>query len=99
MIQSEYGQCHICPRNCSANRVDARAGFCKESSVIRAASACLHFGEEPPVTVFNGSGTIFISGCNLGCAFCQNYQISQQGMGANLSTQYFEEICLHSYSG
>lgn len=94
MIQSEYGQCHICPRNCSANRVDARAGFCKESSVIRAASACLHFGEEPPVTVFNGSGTIFISGCNLGCAFCQNYQISQQGIGANLSTQDFAEICL-----
>lgn len=56
--------------------------------------ACLHFGEEPPITVKNGSGTIFISGCNLGCAFCQNYQISQQGMGSDLSRSDFAKVCL-----
>lgn len=56
--------------------------------------ACLHFGEEPPITVHGGSGTIFISGCNLGCAFCQNYQISQQGMGADLSVKDFAKVCL-----
>ena len=50
--------------------------------------------EEPPITVFGGSGTIFISGCNLGCAFCQNYQISQQGMGAQLSRDDFAKVCL-----
>lgn len=56
--------------------------------------ACLHFGEEPPITVKNGSGTIFISGCNLGCAFCQNYQISQQRMGSELSRSDFAKVCL-----
>ena len=56
--------------------------------------ACLHFGEEPLITVHGGSGTIFLTGCNLRCAFCQNYQISQQGMGAAVSKEEFAEICL-----
>jgi len=69
-------------------------GFCKEPSDIRIATACLHFGEEPLITVHGGSGTIFLTGCNLRCAFCQNYQISQQGMGANVSIEEFAEICI-----
>lgn len=89
-----YSACNLCPRKCGSNRYQNKYGFCKEPSIIRAGTACLHFGEEPPITVNNGSGTIFITGCNLRCAFCQNYQISQKGMGAALSTNEFAEVCL-----
>ena len=88
-----YENCLQCPRKCGVNRNEA-LGFCKEPSDIRIAVACLHFGEEPLITVHGGSGTIFLTGCNLRCAFCQNYQISQQGMGANVSKEEFAEICL-----
>lgn len=89
-----YGKCLQCPRNCGADRSAADGGgFCGEPDTIRAASACLHFGEEPPLTVFGGSGTVFVTGCNLRCAFCQNYQISQHGMGSVLSAKEFARIC------
>ena len=93
-VASFYESCHLCPRNCGASRIAGPAGFCQEPATVRAGVACLHFGEEPPITVHGGSGTIFISGCNLGCAFCQNYQISQQGMGADLSVKDFAKVCL-----
>ena len=51
-------------------------------------------GEEPPITGDGGSGTVFVTGCNLGCAFCQNYQVSQKGMGRTVSAAEFAEICL-----
>lgn len=88
-----YENCRQCPRNCGVNR-NTSLGFCKEPDSIRIAVACLHFGEEPLITVHGGSGTIFLTGCNLRCAFCQNYQISQQGMGAVVSKEEFAEICL-----
>jgi putative pyruvate formate lyase activating enzyme len=69
-------------------------GFCGETAALRIASAGLHFGEEPPITGSGGSGTIFITGCNLGCACCQNYQISQNGRGRQATTAEFVEICL-----
>ncbi len=98
-----YSQCNQCPRKCGVNRVVSNnpkknetfaKGFCKESSNLRLASACLHFGEEPLITVQNGSGTIFVSGCTLRCAFCQNYQISQQGVGQAVDSKTFSDICL-----
>ncbi|MBR6914282.1 MAG: radical SAM protein [Treponema sp.] len=98
-----YSSCKLCPRNCGVGRTawnsstpvsERKAGFCMEPSEIRLAVACLHFGEEPLLTVNGGSGTIFLTGCNLRCAFCQNYQISQKGMGKNVSADEFAEICL-----
>ncbi len=89
-----YTSCTQCPRNCKADRTAGAPSFCGEPAAIRAAVACLHFGEEPPITVHNGSGTIFITGCNLRCAFCQNYQISQYGMGAALTPTAFADLCL-----
>lgn len=89
-----YSSCHICPRKCGVNRNAAQTGFCKEPSDLRIAFAGLHFGEEPLVTVFGGSGTIFFTGCTLRCAFCQNYQISQNGYGRPVSSQEFTDICL-----
>lgn len=99
MLGEFYSRCLQCPRKCGASRSNAdkilsHAGFCRENEKIRIAVACLHFGEEPLLTVHNGSGTIFLTGCNLRCAFCQNYQISQQGMGAEISNEEFAEICL-----
>ncbi len=85
--------CLDCPRFCGADRTKS-AGFCGEKDALRIAWAGLHFGEEPLLTVDGGSGTIFVSGCNLRCAFCQNYQISQDGMGREISAEEFAEICL-----
>ncbi len=89
-----YTSCTQCPRCCKVNRSTGITGFCNESEQLRIATACLHFGEEPLITVHNGSGTIFVTGCNLRCAFCQNYQISQQGMGKAVTTEEFAQMCL-----
>ena len=91
---SYYTSCAQCPRKCSVDRTGRKTGFCGETDEVRIAVACLHFGEEPLVTVHGGSGTIFFTGCTLRCAFCQNYQISQQGMGRAVSSGEFTEICL-----
>ena len=88
-----YTSCTLCPRCCSVNRTAGQTGFCKETADLKIASACLHFGEEPPLTGKGGSGTIFISGCNLGCGFCQNYQISREGMGKIVDCKEFCRIC------
>ncbi|MDY3939876.1 MAG: radical SAM protein [Spirochaetia bacterium] len=71
-----YAYCRLCPRNCAVNRFSA-AGYCGETGAMRIAWSGLHFGEEPPVSAVDGSGTVFFSGCNLGCVYCQNRQISR----------------------
>lgn len=76
--------CNICPKNCNANRCD-KVGFCGADKNIRVAKAYLHEWEEPFISGTNGSGTVFFSHCNLKCVFCQNYKISAQGFGKNLS--------------
>ncbi len=89
-----YKNCELCPRKCGVDRTSGLRGFCGETSDIRVASVGLHFGEEPLITVFGGSGTVFFTGCTLHCAFCQNFQISQQGMGKDLSRAEFVRLCL-----
>jgi len=74
----QLNRCECCPRKCGVNRLAGKTGFCGVGSVIRISHAGLHFGEEPPITGIRGSGTIFFTGCNLRCVFCQNYQISQE---------------------
>ncbi len=88
-----YKSCRQCPRACGVDR-SSGLGFCREPSDLRIAFAGLHFGEEPLVTVFGGSGTIFFTGCTLRCAFCQNYQISQDGLGRAVDKAEFTDICL-----
>jgi putative pyruvate formate lyase activating enzyme len=90
---SPYTRCELCPRRCQANRLTA-PGFCGETSELRIASASIHRGEEPPITGAGGSGTIFITGCTLGCVFCQNWQISRTGMGRLVSAGEFAALCL-----
>ena len=89
----EYDSCTLCPKNCKVNRNKGEKGFCRETSELRLAWAGLHFGEEPPITGAGGSGTIFVTGCNLRCSFCQNYQISQEGMGKAVSLEEFVNLC------
>ena len=70
--------CKVCPRKCGVNRLKGETGFCKAGLVPLVSSFHAHFGEEPPISGFRGSGTIFFGNCNLRCAYCQNYQISQE---------------------
>ena len=99
-----YRNCRQCPRECGVDRTSGfdklnhRSGFCREPADLRIAFAGLHFGEEPLVTVFGGSGTIFFTGCTLRCAFCQNYQISQDGLGRAVDAEEFADICLRLQS-
>jgi putative pyruvate formate lyase activating enzyme len=92
-----YRNCTLCPRICGADRYAGIRGFCGETAELRVASASIHRGEEPPLTGTGGSGTIFITGCNLGCVFCQNYQISQgknTALGRSVDIGEFAAICL-----
>ena len=90
---AEYERCIACPKRCGVNRNAGERGFCRETAELRIAWAGLHFGEEPPVSGAGGSGTIFLTGCNLRCVFCQNFQISQEGMGRAVTEQELIEIC------
>ncbi|MCL2209723.1 MAG: radical SAM protein [Treponema sp.] len=76
-MMNHYASCRLCPRNCGVNRLAGETGFCGETADLRIGASVIHKGEEPPLVGSGGSGTIFISGCNLGCSFCQNYQVSQ----------------------
>lgn len=69
--------CTLCPRNCHVNRLRGERGFCGEAGMIRAARAALYYTEEPVISGSRGSGTVFFTGCNLGCIYCQNRQISR----------------------
>lgn len=75
---SRLGECRLCPRRCGINRLeDESCGFCRTGRLARVSGFDLHFGEEAPLVGESGSGTIFFSGCNLGCEFCQNWEISR----------------------
>lgn len=80
-MRTHFEDCRLCPRDCGINRLQGNRGFCDESSLLRIADIEAHFGEEPPISGKNGSGTIFFSGCSLKCLFCQNYQISSLHLG------------------
>ncbi|MBQ9510127.1 MAG: radical SAM protein [Clostridia bacterium] len=83
--------CNICPRGCGANRAETR-GYCGESNAVRIARAALHFWEEPCVSGTKGSGTVFFSGCNLGCVYCQNKEISRGKVGKEVSINRLTDI-------
>ena len=77
--------CTQCPRRCGAQRLpDVPAGVCAMPETAVVARAALHFWEEPPISGVRGSGTVFFSGCNLRCVFCQNSSISQKGIGKSV---------------
>lgn len=80
-------ECNICPNNCKVNRVEGKLGFCKANSNVKIALASLHYFEEPCISGEKGSGTVFFSNCNMKCKFCQNYKISAQSKGKEISIE------------
>ena len=104
-LSDNYYHCNLCPRECGVNRSVGEIGFCKIGSLPVVSNYCLHFGEEPCLSGFfdhekgdkiksslSGSGAVFFSGCNLGCLFCQNYQISRQIHGSIASPEKLASI-------
>lgn len=86
--------CRLCPRHCGVDRLKGEKGFCKTGIDAPVSSRNLHHGEEPPISGYRGSGTIFFSNCNLKCVFCQNYPISQMGVGGEVSNRELGDIIL-----
>ena len=77
-------KCMLCPRKCNIDR-EKRTGFCGMGTALTAARASLHFWEEPCIAGYGGAGTVFFSGCNLRCVYCQNREISAGGRGREIT--------------
>lgn len=86
-------KCELCPRMCGVDRSEKR-GFCGMGDRITAAKAMLHYWEEPCISGEHGSGAVFFSGCVMKCAFCQNYEISSENNGREISEERLAEIFL-----
>ena len=87
--------CQLCPRRCGALRTETEGkGYCRMPVLPVLARAALHQWEEPPISGTRGSGTIFFSGCPLGCVFCQNEEISHRDVGKPVTVQRLRQICM-----
>lgn len=93
-ILSHLEDCVLCPRHCHVNRLAGQTGYCGQTGEVTAARAALHFWEEPCISGVNGSGTVFFSGCNLRCVFCQNHNIALGKAGRALAPERLTEIFL-----
>lgn len=89
-----YEKCNICPRNCSIDR-SLHKGYCNMEWNIKIAKAYLHKWEEPCISGKNGSGTVFFTGCNLKCVYCQNYKISQSNYGKTVTANELADIFIN----
>lgn len=87
-------KCEICPHRCKVDRMKGFVGRCNSKDTVKLALISTHDFEEPCISGKNGSGTIFFSNCNMNCVFCQNYEISQQGLGKEITIQRLAEIFL-----
>jgi putative pyruvate formate lyase activating enzyme len=95
-LRAVMKSCRLCPRRCGVNRLEGARGFCRApGAALVVATAHPHFGEERPLVGTGGSGTIFLSHCNLRCVFCQNYTISHFGRGREVSTDDLASMMLH----
>ena len=86
LLREFLEKCRLCPRECGVNRLNGEVGVCQAGLELKISSAFPHFGEEPPLVGFHGSGTIFLTHCNLRCIFCQNYDISHLGNGEPITS-------------
>lgn len=89
-----YTKCTLCPRKCNIDRTTGQTGFCSMPDVVKVARASLHMWEEPCISGEHGSGTIFFTGCNLKCVFCQNHTIAVGGTGKEITTEKLADLCL-----
>lgn len=86
--------CKLCPRRCAIDRTSGEKGFCRLTDDVIVKSALPHHGEEPLISGTHGAGTIFFSSCNLRCAYCQNYQISQSVFGKTMDSVDLARVML-----
>jgi putative pyruvate formate lyase activating enzyme len=96
-IEEAFGllkSCSLCPRRCGINRLENKSGFCKTGIRARVYSYMAHMGEEPCISGSRGSGTIFFSGCNMTCVYCQNYEFSQSSQGKEVETEELAGLML-----
>ena len=89
--------CNICPRKCGVDRAKAK-GYCGMSDRVKISRAALHMWEEPCISADKGSGTVFFSGCNMKCVFCQNKDISHDGFGKEITVEHLADIMLRLQS-
>lgn len=87
-------KCYICPHKCAVNRNEGKIGRCKANNKVKIALYSIHNFEEPCISGKKGSGTVFFSNCNLNCIYCQNYEISQQGKGKEITIEELSNIFL-----
>ena len=88
-------ECQLCLYKCKVNRLEGKKGKCKASDKAKISLVSLHNFEEPCISGTKGSGTIFFSNCNFNCVFCQNYKISQEGMGEEVSIEFLANSMLN----
>ena len=88
----ELGNCALCPRNCHADRLNGKPGYCNSDASFSIASICIHRGEEPAISGQNGICNIFFTNCNLQCIYCQNHQISDTRIIRTLYRMDLEEV-------
>ena len=92
--RARLAACDLCPRECGVNRLQGELGYCRSGALAKVASWNVHRGEEPPISGERGSGTIFFSNCTAHCLFCQNYPISQLGVGQEVAAERLAEMML-----
>jgi putative pyruvate formate lyase activating enzyme len=94
LLKEFLKECQLCPRQCRVNRLNGEVGVCQAGLELMVSSAFPHFGEESPLVGYHGSGTIFLTHCNLRCIFCQNYDISHLGSGEQITSSDMAKIML-----
>ena len=95
----QLADCNMCPRECGVNRLNGNKGICKTGLKAMVSSYHSHYGEESPLVGKNGSGTIFFTNCNLLCDFCQNFDISHEGRGNEVSNEELALMMLQLQKG
>lgn len=90
----ELIECKVCPHNCKVNRTNNEIGRCRASANVKIALASLHYYEEPCISGAKGSGAVFFSNCNMNCKFCQNYEISAEGKGKEITIEELADTFL-----
>jgi putative pyruvate formate lyase activating enzyme len=97
-LDERMNPCTLCPRNCEVNRSEGQIGFCGIGDKPVVSSVAPHFGEERELVGYGGSGTIFFAGCNLGCIFCQNFDISHHRYGRAVTIEQLAQFMLELQS-
>jgi putative pyruvate formate lyase activating enzyme len=94
LLKEFLKECRLCPRECRIDRLSGEKGVCQAGLDPMVSSAFPHFGEEPPLAGYHGSGTIFLTHCNLRCIFCQNYDISHLGHGELITSSDMARVMI-----